>query len=84
MYTLDGIHLESVLDQKDLGITVSNSLKPKTHIDTVMKNAYQKIGMVKSCFTNFTPKKVTTLYKTIIRPRLEYASPAWNPVINRH
>ena len=35
--------------------------------------------MIKRCFTNFTEKKVTTLYQSIIRPALEYASPVWNP-----
>ena len=35
--------------------------------------------MIKRCFTNFTEKKVTTLYQSIIRPALEYASPIWNP-----
>ena len=35
--------------------------------------------MIKQCFTNFTERKVTTLYQAIIRPALEYASPVWNP-----
>ena len=61
IYTLDGIKLESVTDQKDLGVTISNSLKPKTHIEIVTKKAYQKIGMIRRCFTNFTPVKITTL-----------------------
>ena len=33
IYTLDGVQLESVVDQKDLGVNISNSLKPKTHIE---------------------------------------------------
>ena len=74
IYTMDEIKLESVTDQKD-----SNSLKPKTHIEIVTKKAYQKIGMIRRCFTNFTPVKITTLNKPIIRPGLEYTSPKWNP-----
>ena len=68
--TLDGVNLESVDSQKDLGVTISKSLKPATHIDIITKKAYQKIGMIKRCFTNFTEKKVTTLYQSIIRPAL--------------
>ena len=79
IYTLDGVNLESVDSQKDLGVTISKTLKPATHIDIITKKAYQKIGMIKRCFTNFTEKKVTTLYQSIIRPALEYASPVWNP-----
>ena len=79
IYTLDGVNLESVDCQKDLGVTISKSLKPATHIDIITKKAYQKIGMIKRCFTNFTERKVTTLYQAIIRPALEHASPVWNP-----
>ena len=35
--------------------------------------------MIKRCLTNFTEKKVSTLYQSIIRLTLEYASPVWNP-----
>ena len=77
--TLDGVNLESVDSQKDFGVTISKTLKPATHIDIITKKAHQKKGMIKRCFTNFTEKKVTTLYQSIIRPALEYASPIWNP-----
>ena len=30
-------------------------------------------------FTNLTKEKVLILYTSLIRPILEYASPAWNP-----
>ena len=79
IYTLDGVNLESVDSKKDLGVTISKTLKPATYIDIITKKAYQKIGMIKRCFTNFTEKKVSTLYQSIIRPALEYASAVWNP-----
>ena len=37
IYTLDGINLESVDSQKDLGVTISKTLKPATHIDIITK-----------------------------------------------
>ena len=46
IYTLDGVKLESVDSQKDLGVTISKTLKPATHIDIITKKAYQKIGMI--------------------------------------
>ena len=60
IYTLDGVNLESVDSQKDLGVTISKTLKPATHIDIITEKVYQKTGMIKRCFTNFTEKKVTT------------------------
>ena len=35
--------------------------------------------MIRRCFTGFTKNKILTLYTSIVRPILEYASPAWNP-----
>ena len=57
IYTLDGVHMESVDSQKDLGVTISKTLKPATHIDIITKKAYQKIGMIKRCFTNLLKRK---------------------------
>ena len=56
IYTLDGVNLESVDSQKDLGVTISKTLKPATHMDIITNKAYQKIG-IKQCFTNFTEVK---------------------------
>jgi hypothetical protein len=35
--------------------------------------------MFRRCFSGFTKDKVTILYKSLIRPILEYASTAWCP-----
>ena len=78
-YTLCGKVLETVEHQKDLGVWVSNDLSPKKHISEVVKKCNQRIGLVKRCFTDLTPDKIKVLYTTMIRPVLEYASPAWSP-----
>ena len=57
---------------------MSDNLKLGTHIADIVKRANQRIGMIKRCFTSFTVEKVYTLYKTIIRPLLEYGAPVWS------
>ena len=79
LYTLNGVELEEVTEQKDLGVTVSNDLKPTKHISSIVKKANQRTGMIRRCFSNLTAKKISILYQTIIRPLLEYASPVWSP-----
>ena len=79
MYTLNGHILEQVSSQKDLGITVSDDLKPSEHITNIIKRANQRTGLIRRCFTDLTKEKVVTLYTSLVRPLLEYASPAWNP-----
>jgi len=41
--------------------------------------ANQRIGLLKRCFERRSEQFIKTIYDFIIRPVLEYASPAWNP-----
>ena len=83
MHTLNGHVLETVSSQKDLGVTISNTLKPSEHISNIVKRANQRVGMVKRCFSDLSKDKVLILYKALIRPILEYASPTWNPNLKK-
>ena len=72
-------NLKAVNQQRDLGVIMSSDLKPEAHINDIAKRASQRVGMIKRCFTNFTHKKVVTLYTTVVRPILEYASVIFQP-----
>jgi hypothetical protein len=78
-YSLNGVFLQEVAIQKDLGITISNTLTPTIHIQEIAKKARQKIAMFRRCFSSLNEDKVKILYQSIIRPALEYASTAWSP-----
>ena len=78
-YSLNGSFLQEVNSQRDLGITVNNTLTPTTHINEIVKKARQKIAMFRRCFSRLNEEKIVTLYRAIIRPALEYASTAWSP-----
>ena len=75
-YSLNGVYLKEVTSQKDLGITISNSLNQTKHVQELVKKARQKIAMFRRCFTGLDEAKVTTLYQSIVRPALEFASTA--------
>ncbi len=77
-YTLDGVNLTQVHEQKDLGVNISDTLLPSSHVQDIVKKANQRTGIVKRCFTGLE-NKIGLLYKSIIRPVLEYGAPAWNP-----
>ena len=65
--------------QTDLEVLMSDSMQPANHIQEIAKKAYQRIGVIKSCFSGLTQTEITTLYQAILKPILAYASPAWNP-----
>ena len=83
MYTLDGIPLATEPLQKDLGVIISDTLKPSAHITSITKKANQRIGLIKRCFSGLNFDKVDRLFKGIIRPVLEYGSPVWNPWLTK-
>ena len=82
-HTLQGIKLQQVEKQKDLGVIFTENLKPSAHIVDITSKANQKIGLIKRCFSNLTKDKVKILYTSIIRPALEYASPVWSPWLKK-
>lgn len=78
-YSLNGVYLQEVENQKDLGITISKNLTPSIHVQDIVKKAHRKIAMFRRCFTGLDEVKVTTLYQSLVRPALEYASTVWSP-----
>jgi len=69
-----GERLSSVSTVKDLGITISHDSSWTLHVVEVVNKA-NKIGSVnKEIFS-------TLLYKALVRPILEYTSPAWCPYL---
>ena len=64
---------------KDLGILVDKDLKWSYHIATITTSATQLAGWVMRVFKNRTKEVILTLYKSLIRPKLEYGCVVWNP-----
>ncbi len=79
IYNINNVELLEVATQKDLGVHISNTLHPRYHINTIVKSAHRMLGLIKRCFTDHTPQKMSTLYQTVVRPVLEYGSPVWAP-----
>ena len=82
-YSLNGTVLQEDDKQKDLGVIISNDLKPETHINDIIKKANRRVGLIKRCFTHFSPEKIKMLYTTMIRPVLEYGSSIWSPHLKK-
>ena len=65
--------------EKDLGIIITKDMKPKTHISQIVKKANKLLGMIKRSITCKNKENVMNLYKTLVRPILDYGSAIWNP-----
>ena len=60
-----------------LGLSVSSNLSWKTNIHSIAKHASQKLGFLFRARGFFSPSQLLTIYKSQIRPYLEYCSHVW-------
>jgi hypothetical protein len=66
-YTINGYNIKATQDFRDLGITVSESLKPSEHVGMIAKKANAILGRVKR-----TKQVFVDIFKTFVRPHLEF------------
>jgi hypothetical protein len=78
-YHINGIQLAESDMERDLGVIFSTNLKWKNQVITAANTANQMLGRIKKSFVHFDHKLLNLLYKTFIRPLLEFAIPVWSP-----
>ena len=71
--------LSSVSTVKDLGITISHDLSWSLHVVEVVNKVNKVLGLIKRTIGSVNKEIFSTLYKALVRPILEYASPEWCP-----
>lgn len=84
-YTLYNCALKRVDRMKDLGIVMTPSLSPLEHILHITSRANSLLGFIFRCTRNFnSPLTLVVLFKTLVRPILEYGSVIWSPYQRNH
>ena len=64
---------------RDLGVLVDENLNWKVHISTISKKCRQLCAWALSVFHTREKTTMLTLYKSLIRPKLEYGCEVFNP-----
>jgi hypothetical protein len=82
-YSMNSQNLCVVTEEKDLGVIVQNNLKVTSQCAKVVKTANRILGMIKRTFTCRKADIVLNLYKTLVRPHLEYCIQAWRPYLRK-
>ena len=78
-YLLDGLPVVSIDSEKDLGLLTTKNLSWDDSIFQCIKDANRTIGWVSRNTLQRDPAIICHIYKTIIRPKLEYCVQMWNP-----
>ena len=78
-YELGGTVLSEVSSYPYLGVELSNDLKWNVHINKVVKSGSSTLGVIRRNLSN-CPRSIKDLaYRSLLRPKLEYASSIWDP-----
>lgn len=78
-YFLQGIKLQVVTEERDLGIIMQSNLKCDKQCAKAVKTATRVLGMIKRTFVHLDKVVFLALYKSLVRPHLEYCVQAWCP-----
>ena len=82
-YSMNGVELCKVSEEKDLGVTISKDLKPEKHCSEVVKTANKLIGFIGRTFQFKSDKVILSLYNALVRPHLEYCVQFWSPYFRK-
>ena len=77
--TSEGNIMECSSHTRDLGVHVSNDCSWSYHISKIAGEARQMAGWVLGAYRDRSMETMMTLYKSLIRSKLEYCCPLWNP-----
>ena len=84
MMNPDGaIILEEVHHEKDLGVYIDSNLSFEVHVNKAVLTANKITGIIKRNFKYMGEEIFLNLYKTLVRPYLEYSSVVWDPITLR-
>ena len=61
----------------DLGVIFDSKLSFKDHISQKINKAYSILGIIKRNFIYMDETSFILLYKSMVRPHLEYANSVW-------
>ena len=65
--------------EKDLGVYVDSNLNFKEHVERTTAKANRIVGVIRRTFDFLTESMFVQLFKSLVRPILEYGNSAWQP-----
>lgn len=78
-YYMNGVELGKTNEERDIGVTISNDLKPSAQCKKAAMTASKVSGQLSRHFHYRDRHVFTKLYCTYVRPHLEFATTAWTP-----
>ena len=77
--TSEGHSIEPKETVRDLGVLISSTRSWSSHIEETVQSARKIASWVLGVFRDRSPTVMMTLFKSMVRSKLEYCCPVWNP-----
>ena len=82
-YKIKNQSLKSVTEEKDLGIIIQDDLQSSKQCLAKCQSANKILGMIYRSIECKNRSVVLKLYKSLVRPVLEYCIPVWSPYLQK-
>jgi len=82
-YHLGAKKVSETAEEVDLGVLINNKFKFGSQCAKAASKANQILGMISRTFTYRGKDMILKLYKSLVRPHLEYNIQAWNPHLRK-
>ena len=79
IYRMGDTNLDQALMEKDLGIHIDSELKFRKQAAAAAAKGNQLLALIKRSFMYISVDTLPVLYKTLVRPHLEYGNLIWGP-----
>ena len=78
-YTMGGLVLKKTSAERDLGVIIDGELKFRQQAATAISKANRVLAVIRKSFAHIDKFTLPLLYKTLVRPLLEYGNASWGP-----
>ena len=82
-YKLGDSAFKKSVKEKDLGVEVDSSMEFSNQCNVAVKNANVTLGIIWRNIKSRKKNIIVKLYKTLVRPKLEYCVQAWCPYLKK-
>ena len=76
--SMSGCPIEEVVTHTHLGLNLQNNMSWKSHIFSVYEKAFKRLNMLKLLKFKISRSTLAFLYKSLIRPIMEYRDIIWD------
>ena len=78
-YKMGDVELQSTNCEKDIGVMIQDNMKPSLQCSKAAKTANSVLAQIQRAVSYRDKTTFLHLYRTYVRPHLEYCSAAWSP-----